>query len=102
MLGLPPIALSGSSSSKLRLIEWVIHVLIPELNKAAQQCAMAHKVPTPAHPHFVGIIVYTNKEQIENPKITFWEYQKTHTAQVIFKKLCMNDKIASKANNSVE
>ena len=45
----------------------------------------------PAHPQFWHNYL-PNEEQIENPKIIFWESQKSPSN---FKKLCMNDTIAS-------
>ena len=59
---------------------------------------MAHKVPTPPIHNFVD--GRPNEEQIEKPKNYFFANPKK--AQVFFKKFCMNDKITSKTNNSVE
>ena len=55
----------------------------------------------PTHPQFWDNCV-PNEEQIENPKTIYLGIPKTQKAQVFFKILCLNDKIASKANNSVE
>ena len=57
-------------------------------NKAAQQCAMAHKVLNPAYPKFWHNCI-TNEEQIENPKNIFWESQKTQKSPSIFQKNCV-------------
>ena len=57
----------------------------------------------PAHPQFWHNCL-PNEEQIEKHKNYFFgNPKKLKKAQVFFKKkLCMNDKIASKANNSEE
>ena len=59
-------------------------------NKEARQCAFAHKV----HPHFWHKCL-PKEEQIEDPQK--FKYLKKNS-----KKMCMNKKMASNANNAAQ